>query len=94
MVPILLCKLHLEALVSSINVLITQPFSTAWTLMLVNTVHVIRPGNQYNSRVCLETCNLTSNNSILTSVCKVLVSLPLSPFSVVLVTVFYLQSLM
>lgn len=31
MVPILLCKLHLEALVSSINVLITQPFSTAWT---------------------------------------------------------------
>ena len=48
MVPILLCKLHLEALVSSINVLITQPFSTAWT----------------------------------------------TPFSVVLVTVFYLQNLM
>ena len=79
MVPILLCKLHLEALlVSSINVLITQPFSTG-QLTLVNTV-CARPGNEYNSSVCLGTCDSTSNNSILTSVCKFLVSLPVIVF--------------
>ena len=60
--------------------------------MLVNTVRV-RPGNEYNSSVCLGTCDSTSNNSILTSVCKFLVSLPLSSFSVVLVTVFICKTL-